>query len=448
MRWMRCFDCCGGKEKATRRNVTLLRKHSANTPSKGRGESSPPIPVPFIMLVLPLLFVTLSLAFHPTIRPKVKCISRLGSLFGDSVDLSNGKSLLLKKVLKQGNWNAPLPEPNDFIDLKWELRFLNGTSIGSSQVYEETNGELFRFRLGAQPREVIEAWETTVRSMRLGEVCSVYIAAELAFGEKGLGELVPPHSDIETILELVKIVPPLSKRFKSVGANESISEELIAKMECVLNMLRCNVFFLYIVSSFFRSGDSPLAEEFARSEAERKGDRGNNSDAIPRGPSVESEGQSGGGSSVKEGEGRKKEGKEEEQVSEGEARRRFFDERVHKLDPNRRVSGKGNGFEWEETPSDLDVTLLLPESASKEEVSVEIAVSRISIAHAGRVLLEGPLFGRVIPSECQWALLESEQSGLTRVRKLVISLRKGYQYSDIWASVLDRSALPKAEEEF
>ena len=87
--------------------------------------------------------------------------------------------------------------------------------------------EPFSFMIGAQPREVIIGWETTLFTMLEGEKSLVKLSPSVAFGEKGLPGLVPPNAPISCELELVRISPHISRLYKSVGVNDSIQEELM-----------------------------------------------------------------------------------------------------------------------------------------------------------------------------------------------------------------------------
>ena len=148
-----------------------------------------------------------------------------------SIDVSLGRGLVLKRVLRAGDYRKGLPLPGDEVDLKWDIRLLNGSLVGSSCAYEEANSELFRVRVGAEPRAMIEGWELAVATMLEGEVAEVVVRSPAAFGGKGLAQLVPPDTDISCTLELVTLVPAPSRRFRSVGLNESISEELVERIQ-------------------------------------------------------------------------------------------------------------------------------------------------------------------------------------------------------------------------
>lgn len=77
------------------------------------------------------------------------------------------------------------------------------------------------------------------------------------------------------------------------------------------------------------------------------------------------------------------------------------------------------------------------------------SVKRISVKLAnGTALLEGPLHGRVDPSECSWSLLEYSPAMAHKTQAshyVQLSLQKGYQHRDVWATVLDRQYLSEID---
>ena len=168
---------------------------------------------------------------YPGISGRGGASAVLSSAAADSVDVSRGRGLVLKRVLRQGDYRQGRPLPGDEVDLRWEMRLLNGSLVGSSRAYEEANGELFRVRFGAEPREMIEGWELAVATMLEGELAEIVVRSPAAFGDKGLAQLVPPDADLSCTLELVALLPAPSRRFQSVGLNESISEELVERIQ-------------------------------------------------------------------------------------------------------------------------------------------------------------------------------------------------------------------------
>jgi hypothetical protein len=56
----------------------------------------------------------------------------------------------------------------------------------------------------------------------------------------------------------------------------------------------------------------------------------------------------------------------------------------------------------------------------------------------GEVLLEGPLHGKILPSESMWAIMSPDPTARFRGARVMLSLEKAYGSRDIWATVFDR----------
>ena len=76
----------------------------------------------------------------------------------------------------------------------------DGTEFDSSE-----GGQPFKFTIGTTP--VIEGWDLGIPGMRVGGKRELTIGPDLAYGEAGAGELIPPNSTLIFEVELVGIVP-------------------------------------------------------------------------------------------------------------------------------------------------------------------------------------------------------------------------------------------------
>lgn len=64
-------------------------------------------------------------------------------------------------------------------------------------------GQPFEFPLGAG--SVIQGWDQGVVGMQIGEVRELTIAPELAYGERGAGEVIPPGATLVFEVELIEL---------------------------------------------------------------------------------------------------------------------------------------------------------------------------------------------------------------------------------------------------
>lgn len=64
-------------------------------------------------------------------------------------------------------------------------------------------GDTFEFTLGA--RRVIRGWDEGVVGMTIGEIRELTIAPELAYGDRQVGDLIPPGSTLVFEVELVDL---------------------------------------------------------------------------------------------------------------------------------------------------------------------------------------------------------------------------------------------------
>jgi len=108
---------------------------------------------------------------------------------------------LSARILKAGD--GPLAQSGDNVDVHYtgwlydeEAADNRGEKFDSSV----DRGERFQFLLGAG--KVIKGWDQGVIGMAIGEVRELTIAAEMAYGDRGAGGLIPPGATLVFEVEL------------------------------------------------------------------------------------------------------------------------------------------------------------------------------------------------------------------------------------------------------
>ncbi len=76
---------------------------------------------------------------------------------------------------------------------------MDGTKFDSSK----DRGEPFSFRLGSGM--VIKGWDQGVAGMKVGGVRNLTIPADLAYGSRGAGGVIPPNADLKFEVELLDV---------------------------------------------------------------------------------------------------------------------------------------------------------------------------------------------------------------------------------------------------
>ena len=115
-----------------------------------------------------------------------------------SIEIAPGLSA---RILKAGD--GPLAQSGDNVDVHYtgwlydeEAADNRGEKFDSSV----DRGERFQFLLGAG--KVIKGWDQGVIGMAIGEVRELTIAAEMAYGDRGAGGLIPPGATLVFEVEL------------------------------------------------------------------------------------------------------------------------------------------------------------------------------------------------------------------------------------------------------
>ncbi len=85
------------------------------------------------------------------------------------------------------------------VTVNYEGKLMDGTKFDSS--YD--HGQPFAFALGAG--QVIAGWDQGVAGMKVGGKRRLVIPADLAYGARGAGGVIPPNADLDFTVELLDV---------------------------------------------------------------------------------------------------------------------------------------------------------------------------------------------------------------------------------------------------
>jgi rhodanese-related sulfurtransferase len=98
--------------------------------------------------------------------------------------------------------------------------------LESGEVFDSSleRGEPFRFTLGAG--QVIPGWDMGVLGMKAGGKRVLSIPPELAYGERGAGNVIPPNASLTFEVELVAVEPPPFASIDSAALQEKLERRV------------------------------------------------------------------------------------------------------------------------------------------------------------------------------------------------------------------------------
>jgi len=105
------------------------------------------------------------------------------------------------KVIEEGE--GPSPKSGDTVTVHYRGTLVDGTEFDSS--YQR--GEPATFPLTG----VIPGWTEALQLMKKGSKWELYIPSELAYGERGAGNRIPPNSTLIFEVELISLKEPEKK---------------------------------------------------------------------------------------------------------------------------------------------------------------------------------------------------------------------------------------------
>jgi FKBP-type peptidyl-prolyl cis-trans isomerase FklB len=102
------------------------------------------------------------------------------------------------KVLKQGT--GPKPKATDTVKTTYKGSLIDGSVFDSS----DQHGGSATFPVNG----VIKGWTEALQLMEVGSKWQIFVPAELAYGERGAGDVIGPNATLIFEVELLSIEPP------------------------------------------------------------------------------------------------------------------------------------------------------------------------------------------------------------------------------------------------
>ncbi len=107
------------------------------------------------------------------------------------------------EILKQGAGKSPGLE--DTVELHYRGTLTDGTEFHNSYKRDKP----VAFQVGSTP---YAGWREALQLMKVGSKWKIYLPGELAFGERGLGDIVGPYEVVIFELEIFSIKPAEKKK--------------------------------------------------------------------------------------------------------------------------------------------------------------------------------------------------------------------------------------------
>ena len=102
------------------------------------------------------------------------------------------------KVVKPGT--GPKPKATDTVKTTYKGSLIDGSVFDSS----DQHGGSATFPVNG----VIKGWTEALQLMEVGSKWQIFVPAELAYGERGAGDVIGPNATLIFEVELLSIEPP------------------------------------------------------------------------------------------------------------------------------------------------------------------------------------------------------------------------------------------------
>ena len=113
------------------------------------------------------------------------------------VDIT-GDGGIIKRVYREGEGDET-PSTNDKVEAHYTGTLENGETFDSSR----SRGKVFKFDIGIG--RVIKGWDQGVEGMKVGGKRTLVIPADLGYGARGAGNVIPPNAVLVFDVELMGV---------------------------------------------------------------------------------------------------------------------------------------------------------------------------------------------------------------------------------------------------
>ena len=107
-----------------------------------------------------------------------------------------------------GGDGQTFPAYGDWLTLNYELRL-----AGSTRIIDSTDVGPLEYHLGFDQARLVPGFEIGVQQMSLGEVASIHVPSQLAYGSKGSDKAIPANADLVYKVALLGIRSELDLAF-------------------------------------------------------------------------------------------------------------------------------------------------------------------------------------------------------------------------------------------
>jgi len=150
-----------------------------------------------------IVLVVIAVLVFTTIKVKKEQSLLENQDLTEETNMNNQEDEFIKiTILKEGT--GPEAKSGDNISVNYTGMLTNNTIFDSNIDPKFGHTDPFIFSLGAG--QVIQGWDKGIEGMKVGEKRKLEIAPEYAYGEYGIGEIIPPNSVLIFEVELLEII--------------------------------------------------------------------------------------------------------------------------------------------------------------------------------------------------------------------------------------------------